>query len=781
MIYRFAIAFFTAFVFFPQLLPADEPVEYARDVLPILSKKCYACHGPDKHTREGGLGLHSKASSLIRLDSGEKGIVPGDPSASEVFRRISTEDDFEIMPPDGEGTPLTKTEVEIIKKWIEQGAKFDLHWAYKPLVTSELPNVKDEQWVNSPIDQFVLATLKANNLQPNTEADKHRLIRRVSLDLVGLPPTREQVQQFVNDQSPNAYEKLVDRLLASPHYGEHWARKWLDLARYADSQGYAQDELRTIWQYRDWVIRALNDDMRFDQFTIEQLAGDMLENPTTDQLIATAFHRNTMTNTEGGTDDEEFRFAAVVDRTNTTMQVWMGTTMGCVQCHFHKYDPITHEEYYKVFAIFNQTEDSDKPDNRPTIETPTASELDRRSKLQEQLEQVKSQLDAEADEAKKQELKTELERVQKQYNSIRFTRTPIMRELANDKQRETHIAIRGSFAQAGELVTPGVPEIFAFDTSNPIVNRKQLARWLVSDKNPLTARVTVNRHWEQFFGTGIVETSEDFGSQGTQPSHPELLDWLASDFVKNDWSLKSLCKTIVMSATYRQSARSNQKKNEVDPNNRLLSHGPRYRLSAEQIRDNALAVSGLLSAKLYGPPVKPPQPKSGLKAAFGGSLDWEPSRGEDRYRRGIYTLWRRTNPYPSMLALDATNRKTCTIRRTKTNTPVGVFVTLNDPVFVECAQALARKIANYDGNTIEKIHFAFESVLSRPPTKKESETVAQLFEMETTHYQTRPGQAKKLATSVLGEPKEKREEYSTLAAWTVVSNTLLNLDETLNK
>lgn len=761
-------------------LQADDTVDYARDVLPILSKKCYACHGPDEHSREGGLGLHSRETSIKTLDSGAKGIDPGNPSNSEVFRRVSTDDDFEIMPPDGEGVPLTKSEIDIIERWINEGAKYDLHWSYKPLDEVDPKKEHDDAWIRSPIDSFVLEKLTAKGLRPNPEADKYRLIRRVSLDLIGLPPTREQVEQFVNDQSPDAYEKLVDRLLESPRYGEHWARKWLDLARYADSQGYAQDELRTIWQYRDWVIRALNEDMPFDRFTIEQLAGDMLENPSTDQLIATAFHRNTMTNTEGGTDDEEFRHAAVVDRTNTTMQVWMGTTMGCVQCHTHKYDPITHEEYYSVFAIFNQTADNDQPNNRPTIDTPTASEIERRGKIKSQLDEAKIELENAEDETAKAQLQTKVNELQKQFNSSGVTNTPVMRELPTDKQRTTHIAIRGSFAQPGEVVQPGIPQIFTFEKDGAITDRLKLARWLVSDKNALTARVAVNRHWEHFFGAGIVETSEDFGTQGTQPTHPALLDWLAKDFVEKDWSMKSLCKTIVMSSTYRQSARSDKNKSQLDPGNRLLSRGPRFRLSAEQIRDNALAVSGLLSEKMYGPPVKPPQPKTGLKAAFGGSLDWEPSQGEDRYRRGIYTLWRRTNPYPSMMALDATNRKTCTIRRIKTNTPVGVFVTLNDPAFVECAQALARNIQQNEGDAESKIRFAFETVLSRPPSAQETETVVELYQTELKHFESHPEKAKQMATSVLGEP-DASVSYAELAAWTVVSNTLLNLDETLNK
>jgi hypothetical protein len=757
---------------------AQEKIDYTREVLPILSKKCYACHGPDEASREGGLGLHSRILAIGKLDSGAMGIVPGNAQDSEVFRRVSADDEFEIMPPDGEGTPLNEHEIQIIERWINQGANFDLHWAYQPLTVGE-PVIGDDPWIRNPVDFFVQQKLKRNGVSPNPEADKGRLLRRLSLDLTGLPPTPLEMQQFLDDDSADAYEKQVDRLLASPKYGEHWARKWLDLARYADSQGYAQDELRTIWQYRDWVIRALNQDMPFDQFSIEQLAGDLLDDATSDQMIATAFHRNTMTNTEGGTDDEEFRFAAVVDRTNTTMQVWLGTTMGCAQCHSHKYDPITHAEYYQVFAIFNQTADTDQPDNRPTIETPTRTEAKKRESLISKIEEKKKALKSVADDDKAQ-MNSELEQLQKQLNSISITHTPIMQELPPDKRRETHIAIRGSFAQQGQVVSAGLPKVFFDGQEAPIADRLQLAQWLVSENNALTARVAANRHWEQLFGVGLVETSEDFGTQGTAPSHPELLDWLANDFITNGWSMKKLCKRIVMSATYRQSAKSNDQKNSVDPGNRLLSRGPRHRLSAEQIRDYALFVSGLLSDKMFGPPVRPPQPRSGLNAAFGGSLDWEPSKGEDRYRRGIYTLWRRTNPYPSMEALDATDRKTCTVRRIQTNTPVGVFVTLNDPVFVECAQALARKIDGQHGDTVQKIKFAFETVLLRKPSNVEVETIEQLFVEERQAFEKSPDNARQMATSILGDPSPEANIVD-LAAWTVVANTLLNLDETLNK
>jgi len=808
----------------------EQTVDFLRDVRPILAARCFACHGPDEDNREAGLALHDPALATSTLESGMVAIVPGNVARSELIARVTSLDDDLRMPPADTGQRLTAAEVSVLERWIRAGAPYAKHWSFVPPRRPSLPAVKDRAWCRNPIDVFVLARLEAAGLKPAPEADRYRLLRRLSLDLTGLPPTLRETEAFVHDVRPEAYQEQVDRLLASPSYGEHWARKWLDLARYADSQGYAQDEPRTIWRYRDWVIEAFNRDLPYDQFTIEQLAGDLLPAPTLDQLLATAFHRNTMTNTEGGTDDEEFRHAAVVDRINTTIQVWMGLTMGCAQCHSHKYDPISHEDYYRVFALFNQTEDNDQPDNRPTIPSPTAEQSRRLEELKRQIAAVLAEKDtnekktarndaAEKDTAEKNAaeknaavkdtaeknaavpanaldsrmklLRQQLEQLEKQVPS-----TPILRELPADRRRENHLFIRGSYLNPGKLVRPGVLSAFGSLPAGTEPNRLAFAHWLLADENPLTARVAVNRHWEQLFGRGLVETSEDFGSQGTPPSHPGLLDWLAIDFRAQGWSMKRLAKRIVMSATYRQSSRSTPKKRAQDSANRLLSRGARFRLTAEQIRDQALAVSGLLSSKRLGPSVHPPQPKIGLGAAFGSTLDWEPSQGEDRTRRGIYTMLRRVAPYPSMIALDGANRSVCTIRRIRTNTPVGALVTLDDPVFVEAAQALARKIlvSASDPTWIEvrgeqppgpdspasMAAYGFRRVLARPPTPPELQRLVGLFKVQRQHYRNDTQAATQLATDPLG-PLPAGMDAADAAGWTVVANVLLNLDETLTK
>jgi hypothetical protein len=703
---------------------AAEVPSFAFEIRPILARNCFACHGPDEAHREADLRLDERDAAV------EFGaIAPGDPDGSEMLRRILSEDATERMPPPETGHELSAVEVELLRRWIAAGAAYSRHWSYEPPVRAELPTVTDPAWCRTDIDRFVLSRLEAAGLKPEPEANRARLLRRLSLDLVGLPPTVEEVDAFVADERPDAYERVVDRLLASPAYGEHWARKWLDLVRYADTNGYEKDKRRTIWPYRDWVIDALNADMPFDQFTVEQIAGDMLPSATRQQRIASAMHRNTMQNDEGGTDDEEFRTSAVIDRVNTTMQAWMGTTMGCCQCHTHKYDPLPHREYYELFAFFNQTEDADRDDSAPTMR-------------------------------------------------VGRDRMPVMRELPEDRRRVTHVFERGSFLSPGEEVSADTPGVFpAFPEGEPR-NRLGLARWLVRRENPLTARVVANRHWEQLFGAGIVLTSEDFGSQGMLPSHPELLDWLAIELMDHGWSLKNLAKTIVMSATYRQSARSSSEKLSVDPENRLLSRGPRCRLSAEQIRDQALAAAGLLSAKMHGPSVMPPQPE-GMWLSVYNEDKWETSTGEDRYRRGLYTFWKRTSPYPTAMALDATSRETCTIRRVNTNTPVAAFALLNDPVYVEAAQALARRMAELpNGDPSAAAAYGFRRVLARPPTEAETARLVALFDDQRTRFAADATAAKAMATDPLG-PAPDNAKLEDLAAWTVVANVLLNLDEAL--
>ena len=738
---------------------AKEPVNFNRDVQPLLANHCFRCHGPDAETREAGLRLDRAEDAAAELDSGARAIVSGNVEASELLARIQSDDEDLRMPPSDIGPPLKQAEIELLRAWIEQGANYEKHWSLEPIRRPAVP----ESNGSHAIDSFVAKRLAEQKLTPNDQADRATLIRRVTLALTGLPPTIEEVRDFTSDDDPAAYEQLVERLLASPRFGERWARVWLDIARYADSAGYAQDPARTIWRYRDWVIDAYNQNKTFDQFTIEQIAGDMLPSPTNDQLIATAFHRNTMTNSEGGTDDEEFRNAAIVDRVNTTMQVWMGLTMGCAQCHDHKYDDITQEEYFQLFAIFNNTEDADRGDESPWLEELSDAEKQKREELNTQLASLNK--DAEEDRKK----------IEKKLRDVRGIRTPIMRELLKDKQRETFVQVRGNFKVTEQKVEPGVPSALHPLAGAP--NRMELSQWLIAQQNPLTARVVVNRYWELLFGTGLVLTSEDFGIQGDLPSHPELLDYLASQLMRNDWDTKWLLREVVTSNTYRRASTVTPELGKRDGSNQWLARGPRFRMPAEMIRDQALAVGGLLSSKMHGPSVQPPRPKLGLRSAFGGSTDWTASKGEDRYRRGLYTSWRRTTPYPSMTTFDAPSREFCTVRRIRTNTPLQALVTLNDPAFVEAAQAFARRIMRNASQWNDRLELAFLLAVSRSPKADESKQLRKLYEEALAEYEAEKWEALKMACNPLG----KTDEFpmAELASWTVIGNVLLNLDETL--
>ena len=665
--------------------------DFQSEVRPIL-QKCLPCHGPDEHSRMANLRLDSHEAATGQ-DGGYAGLVPGDSSASRMLARVTAETN--PMPPTGDR--LSSAEIETLRQWIDAGAEYQRHWAFDRPVTPQLPEITDEAWPQNPIDHFVLAKLEAADLAPSGEADRHTLARRLSLDLTGLPPKPESVEEFVSDRSADAYGRFVAGLLDSSAYGERWASVWLDLARYADSMGYEKDTLRTIWPYRDWVVRALNKNMPFDEFTVQQLAGDLLPEPTDDHFIATGFHRNTMNNTEGGTDDEEFRDEAVKDRIATTGQVWMGLTVGCAQCHSHKYDPISHEEYYSLYAFFNQTEDADTNDDNPKL---TVSE---------------------------------------------GVTTPILRELPAEDQRETFVHNSGNFRNLGQRVTAGVPAAFHPLPQGAPVNRLGFARWITSDENPLTARVTVNRLWARLFGQGIVTTEEDFGTQGEPPTHPQLLDWLATEFVRSGWDVKAMLTTMVTSSTYRQTSNVTPDRLEADPDNTLLSRGPRFRLSAEMLRDQALAASGLLSAKIGGPPVMPWQPE-GIWQVVYSSKQWETSPGEDRYRRALYTLWRRTSPYPAMTTFDAPSGETCTIRRIRTNTPLQALVTLNDPTLMEAAQHLAKRSADQgESSAEERLDHMFRHVLARPPSDQETKRLLELRETAARELRQDRDNALKLA------------------------------------
>jgi hypothetical protein len=1023
--------------------PGQAEIRFNRDIRPILSNRCFKCHGPD--LKKAGLDLQTSEGATKELKSGEVAIVPGKSAQSVLLQRVLEADDSKRMPPKGKGEPLSATQVKLLRAWIDQGAKYEPHWSYAKVERPALPKVKNAAWPRNGIDRFILARLEQEKLAPSPEADRATLVRRVTVDLTGLPPTLAEVDDALNDKSPEWYEKVVDRLLRSPHYGERQARPWLDLARYADTNGYENDARRTIWPYRDWVINVFNRDLPFDQFTIEQIAGDLLPSATLEQKIATGFHRNTMVNTEGGTDPEEFRIVAVVDRVNTTMEVWMGSTFACAQCHNHKYDPFSQKEYYQLFAFFNGTMDTGG-NVVPTLPVPSAEETARRELIRGEMAKVQKVLDTQTPELDASQAKWEksavaqtpawttlqptemtaangstftkqpdgsilvgganpatdiyrfqagtdlkgitairlevlsdnslprkgpgraagnfvlselrlqvaakatpdqvkpialqnavadfsqpgfevakaidgkpdtgwavspqfgkahvavfetkenaggdggsilhftleqnhgsqhtigklrlsattsprpvgldtipdavakllaipadkrnaeqklelakyyrsivpelakvrqqLDALQKQDAAIQPATTMVMKELPTP--RPTNVMIRGNFKNLGDKVTPGVPAAIGLPLSTigqpkaeaiglprsatgqakaeaegrkPIADggkeadsrqptRLDLAHWLVDPKNPLVGRVTMNRLWAQHFGRGFVETGEDFGVQGELPTHPELLDWLASEFVTQKWSIKAMHRLIVTSATYRQSSKVTKELHERDQYNRLLARGPRFRMEAEMLRDNALAISGLLSRKIGGPSVFPYQPDGVWANPYSGDK-WVMSTNGDQHRRGLYTFWRRTAPYASFMSFDAPSREVCTERRPRTNTPLQALAVLNDSAFVECAQALARRMtAETKGPEKERAIHGFRLCVARPPNNVELDYLLKLYRENLEKYKANAEAARSLVGSL---PLPQGADVAELAAWTVVANVLLNLDETITQ
>jgi mono/diheme cytochrome c family protein len=760
---------------------AASPVDFNREIRPILSEHCYQCHGPDQKARKAELRLDRKEDAF-RDRSGYAVIVPGQVEESELIRRITADLPDEVMPPPKFKKPLNEKQIDLLHRWVREGAKWEGHWSYTLPAFVPAPPVKDRLWPRNPIDRFVLARLEREGLRPSPEADRTTLIRRVSLDLIGLPPTPGEVDSFENDRGPGAYERVVDRLLASPHYGERQARPWLDQARFADTNGYEKDGSRSIWHYRDWVIRAFNRDLPFDQFTIEQIAGDLLPNATSGQRIATGYHRNTMINTEGGIDDEEFRVAAVIDRVNTTLQVWMGTTIACAQCHDHKYDPFPQQEYFQLFAFFNNTADGGGSP-APEIPVSTALQSARQSAARAELARWQAKLDQatkEGDLFRLKSIKDKIDALKKQEAAFDPATTMVLQELP--QPRTTHVLIRGSHNVKGERVSAGVPKVLHPLSPDQPPNRLGLARWLVDPRNPLVGRVIMNRLWAQNFGRGIVETSEDFGVQGEPPSHPELLAWLAKEFIRQTWSSKAMQRLIVTSATYRQSTRVTPDRLEHDPYNRLFSRGPRFRLEAEIVRDQALAVSGLLKRTIGGPSVFPYQP-DGIWFAPYSSDRWTESRDGDQFRRGLYTFWRRSAPYPAFISFDAPSREVCCERRARTNTPLQALATLNDPAFVQPAAALARRIlAESSGTPEDRALHAFRLVLARKPLPAESGHLVELYYENLNRYRSDPTAAQAMAEAGLATIKGAAGlDKAELAAWTVVANVLLNLDETVTK
>ncbi len=769
---------------------AAEPApSFTRDIKGILSNRCVRCHGPDAGSRHGGgddgLRLDTFAGATADL-GGHAAIVPGRPDESEIIARITSDDPDLVMPPPDAGERLPAKQVEVLKRWIADGAAYEPHWAYVTPKRPTVPAVKNAAWPKNDIDRFILARLEAEGLAPQPEADRATLARRLALDLTGLPISLDEIDAFVADTAPDAVEKLVDRLLAHDGYGEHMARQWLDLARYADSAGYADDPPRTIWGWRDWVVRAFDANMPFDQFTVRQIAGDLLPNATLDDKVATGFHRNTLTNSEGGTIDEEFRTVAIVDRVNTTMSTWMGTTIACCQCHDHKYDPLSQQEYFGLYAILNNTADTDRRDESPVVRIPWEPIDARRAAVEQEIAEIERQLPPPAkgvtEPPEFRPARDLVKGLRKKLDDEKPASVPVLEELVGEKRRITKLQHRGNWQDLGPVVAEAVPAVFPPPEvgEGGRLDRMMLAKWLVDARNPLTARVVANRLWERLFGIGIVATSEEFGSQGELPSHPELLDWLACELVDHEWDLKAIIRLMVTSAAYRQTSRATPELIARDPENRLVACGPRVRLSAEVIRDQALAAAGLLSRKKGGPSVHPPQPNLGLNAAFGGGIDWKTSDGEDRYRRALYTTWRRSNPYPSMATFDAPSREVCTVRRPRTNTPLQALVTLNDPVYVEAAQALARRMVREGGSTSpERAARGFRLVLARQPTAAEIDRLVRLHDDALAGFRNDPDDAKKMATDPLGPvPSDLAVTLDDLASWTVVANVILNLDET---
>ncbi len=688
---RFAFALLIA-IAAVSVAVAVEPakVDFNRDVRPILVDKCFKCHGPG--TQKSGLRLDDRAKAIAK-----EAFLPGKPAESEMLARLKLPaDDDTRMPPATSGDALTATQIATLTRWIADGAEYAPHWSFVKPVRPTLPGSDGH-----PIDRFLEVKRHERGLKPAAVADRSTQIRRVTIDLIGLLPTPKEVEAYANDTSPEAYETLVDRLLASPHYGERHARHWLDLARYADSNGYTIDGARSIWPYRDWVIQSFNDDKLFDAFTIEQLAGDLLPSATKTQQIATGFHRNTSFNEEGGTDPEQFRVERTIDRANTTGAVWLGLTVGCAQCHDHKYDPVSQKDYYRLYAYFNSCEE-------PTIALGGSPDLEK--KIAELHTQIAA-LQVTGDVPGVNKIKAEIKKVQGAIPT-----TLAIREMP--KPRPTFVQIRGDFLRPGDEVQPDAPGVFAVRPTGR--TRLDLAKWLVSPENPLTARVVVNRYWQQFFGRGLVETENDFGLMGKLPTHPELLDWLATEFVRLKWSTKQLHRLIVTSAAYRQSSLLNAKVFEADPRNDFLARQTRLRLDAEIIRDVALSASGSLTTKIGGPSVYPPQPRE-VFAFTQSNHAWPESKGPDRFRRGMYTFIWRQSQHPLLTTFDGADAQTSCTKRNRSNTPLQALHMANDPVFVELAEALGKRILK-DGpkDDAGRLAFAYRICFSREPTVAES-------------------------------------------------------------
>ncbi|MDR3637392.1 MAG: PSD1 and planctomycete cytochrome C domain-containing protein [Isosphaeraceae bacterium] len=808
---------------------AAEPVDFSRDVLPILSDKCFLCHGPDAKTRKADLRLDLKDEALRAKDAV---IAPGRSAESEVFLRVTTNEPDEQMPPPKSGRTLTGGQVETLKRWIDGGAKWGKHWAFERPERPGLPPVRDKRWSANPIDRFVLARLQSEGLNPSPEADRTTLIRRLTLDLTGLPPTLSDIDAFVADKAPDAYDRLVDRLLASPHYGERMVWEWLDAARYADSNGYQGDGERTMWPWRDWAIAALNRNMPFDEFTVWQLAGDLLPGATSEQKLATGFCRNHMINGEGGRIAEENRVDYVMDMAETTGTVWLGLTFNCCRCHDHKFDPLTQRDYYSLFAFFNQTPvngGGGDPQTPPVIPYVTNAQsatlsrwnhaVDAAAKAVDASErqlfprsegkpatdapraagvpaEVASALKAEPGSRNSKQvgqLEKHWQSSEPAYSALLKTlreaidardgfnrglpRVMVMEDLA--QARPTFILDRGSYEKPGAKVEAAVPASLPPLPAGSPRTRLALARWLVSPENPLTARVTVNRVWQQFFGAGLVKTPEDFGVQGQNPSHPELLDWLATELVRSGWDMKALHRSIVTSATYRQASRATPALVERDPQNRLLARGPRFRLPSWMIRDQALAASGLLSPRIGGTPVNPYQPAGVWEEATFGNKHYQQDRGEGLYRRSVYTFWRRIVGPTEFF--DSAPRQTCVVKPTRTNSPLHALTTLNDITYVEAGRALGERVLKSAGPAdADRLELAYRLVVARKPSREELRVLLASVARVRREFASDSEAARKLL-SVGESPRDGSLDLTEHATYAAVCGALFNLDEACTK
>lgn len=736
-----------------------DTISYNFNIRPILSDKCYKCHGPDATHREADLRLDIRESAYRALKDNPSAhaLVPGDPMLSEVYRRISTKDTTEQMPPPSSNLKkLTPYEVDLIEKWIKQGAKYEKHWAFVPPHLSPVPQVKNSAWPKNAIDNFILQKLEQKGISPNPEADKERLLKRVSLDLTGLPPSLQLMDSFLADKSTDAYQKVVDELMATPQYGEKMALHWLDVARYADSHGYQDDNYRTQWPWRDWVIHAFNENMSYDKFITWQLAGDLLPNASKEQLLATGFNRNHKITEEGGVIDEEYRVSYVTDRTNTFGKALLGITLECAHCHDHKYDPFSQKEYYQMFAFFNNVKEVGL---QSTVGGPET--YAKRPMMQISNEDVKKILT---------------------FINKQDTGKLIVSVMADsDKVRPTYILKRGNYDAHGDVVEPGTPKSILPFTANYPKNRLGLAEWMFNKSNPLAARVFVNQVWQEFYGKGIVKSSGDFGMQGDLPSHPQLLDWLSVDFMDHGWDIKRLVKQVVMSATYRQSAVIGPEKLKADPENTLLSRGVRNRLPAEFVRDLVLASSGLLNRTIGGPSVNPYQPPGLWENATSGRgilANYKQVHGPNLYRRGMYTLIKRTVPPASLGIFDASNRDQCEVKRLRTNTPLQALVMLNDPTVLESARVLAAKLLQDNSVPKDKIIKAFRLIMCRHPQEKELTILTAYYNDELKNMKA--DDAKKLLS--VGEyPVPENLNKITLAAMMKVVDTIYNLEEAITK